>query len=69
MPVITVEGPAIEDLDRKREFARELTDAATKAFGFPKETIVVLMKDNRPENVSVGGELIIDRNPIQKGSE
>ena len=61
MPNITVEGPPIKELDRKRRFARELTEAATKAYGLPKEAIIVLLKENSPENVSVGGELIIDR--------
>ena len=61
MPNITVEGPPIKELDRKRRFARELTEAATKAYGLPKEAIIVLLKENSPENVSVGGKLIIDR--------
>ena len=61
MPNITVEGPPIRDVDTKREFVRQLTDAATKAFGLPREIIVVLLKENAPENVSVGGQLIVDR--------
>jgi len=61
MPNITVEGPTIKDLDAKREFVRKVTDAATKAFGLPKETIVVLLKENSPEIVGVGGQLIVDR--------
>ena len=61
MPNITVEGPPIADLDKKRTFAKQLTSAATQAFGMPKEAIVVLLKENCPENVAVGGELIVDR--------
>jgi len=61
MPSITVEGPPIKELDQKRRFTQELTEAATKAYGLPKETIIVLLKENSPENVSVGGQLIIDR--------
>jgi len=63
MPNITVSGPAIIDLDKKRELASAITDAAVKAYGLPKETIVVVIKENSPENVSVGGQLIIDRLP------
>jgi len=63
MPNITVSGPAIIDLDKKRELASVITDAAVKAYGLPKETIVVVIKENSPENVSVGGQLIIDRLP------
>jgi len=62
MPNITVEGPAITEIDKKRILVQEITDSATKAFGLPKETIVVLLKENSPENVSVGGQLVADRN-------
>jgi len=61
MPNITVEGPPIKELDAKRRLAKELTKAAVRAYGLPEEVIVVLIKENSPENVSVGGELIIDR--------
>ena len=61
MPIISVEGPTMEDPDRKRQFVRALTDAAEQAFGLPREAYVVLLKENRPENVAVGGELIADR--------
>ncbi len=61
MPNITIEGPPIKDLDVKRRLVQELTDAATKAYGLPKQVIVVLLKENAPENVGVGGQLIVDR--------
>ena len=61
MPNITVEGPRIEELEKKRSLAKEMTEAAVKAYGLPKEAIVVVIKENAPENVSVAGQLIIDR--------
>ena len=61
MPNIEVEGPRIADLDKKRALAKEMTQAAVKAYGLPEEAIVVVIKENPPENVSVGGRLIIDR--------
>ncbi len=61
MPNISIEGPAIKDIEKKRELAKAVTDAATRAYGLPRETIVVVIKENPPENVSVGGTLIIDR--------
>jgi len=61
MPNIIVEGPIIRDVDKKRILVQELTEAATKAYALPKEAIVVLIKENSPENVGVGGKLIIDR--------
>ncbi len=61
MPTITVEGPPIEELERKRQLVKDITEAAKKTFGLSKEVIVVVIKENTPDNVSVGGQLIIDR--------
>jgi len=61
MPNIIIEGPPIKELDKKRRLAKEVTEAAANAYGLPKEIIVVLIKENSPENVSVGGQLILDR--------
>jgi len=61
MPNISIEGPVIEDIDKKRILVQEVTDAATKAYGLPQETIVVFIKENSPENIGVAGKLIIDR--------
>jgi len=61
MPTITVEGPPVEDLDMKRQLVKDITEAAMKTFGLSKEVIVVVIKENTPDNVSVGGQLIIDR--------
>ena len=61
MPHISLSGPKIDSLEKKRELTRTMTEAAAKAYGLPKETIVVVITENAPENVSVGGQLIIDR--------
>jgi len=61
MPTITVDGPPIKDLDTKRQLVQEMTEAAAKAYRLPREIIVVVIRENPPENVSVGGQLIIDR--------
>jgi 4-oxalocrotonate tautomerase len=61
MPTITIEGPRIAHLDTRRVLVRELSEAAEKAFEIPIEKIVVLIKENPPENVGVGGELLVDR--------
>jgi 4-oxalocrotonate tautomerase len=68
MPTITVEGPPITDLDRKRSLAKEMTDAASKAYSLPRGVIVVVIKENAPDNVSVGGQLIIDRAKAESGT-
>ncbi len=61
MPNITIEGPKIKDIDTKRTLVKELTDAAAKAYGLPEKIMVVLIKENLPDNVGVGGQLISDR--------
>jgi len=61
MPSVTIEGPKIEEVEIKRELVKEITDALEKAYKIPREAYVVLIKENSPENVGVGGKLIIDR--------
>ncbi|MFQ6132245.1 MAG: 4-oxalocrotonate tautomerase DmpI [Armatimonadota bacterium] len=61
MPLIRVDGPRIDDLDRKRQLAQTLTDAAAGVYDMDREHIVVLIRENAPENVGVGGQLIADR--------
>lgn len=60
MPLITVEGPKAE-IDRKRELVQKLTEVASKVYGIAEEHIIVLIRENAPENIGVGGQLIADR--------
>ena len=59
MPIITVEGPKIENLDRKRKMVKKLTEAAVE--GYNIEDIIVLLKENTPDNVGIRGTLLVDR--------
>ena len=61
MPTITVEGPKIKGLEIKRALVKEFTESAARAYGLPVEVIVVLIKENLPDNVGVGGQLLADR--------
>ena len=61
MPIATVEGSKIEDVETKRMLVKEITDAIEKAYKIPRDTYVVLIKENSPENVGVAGKLIIDK--------
>jgi 4-oxalocrotonate tautomerase family enzyme len=61
MPVITVEGPVLRDMDKKRQLAESITNAAVEAFGLPKEAMVVILHENPQECVASGGQLICDR--------
>ena len=59
MPTIMIEGPKIEDLDVKRKLVSDITKIAIEAYGIPH--IVVLIRENAPENVGIDGEQILDR--------
>jgi len=61
MPNAYIDGPKIEDIETKRALVKEVTDAMEKAYKFPRQAYVVTITENPPENVGVGGELIIDR--------
>jgi len=63
MPNIYIEGPQIKDLDKKRTLVKEMTDAAEKAYGIARQAYVVIIRENPPENVGIGGQLIVDRSP------
>ncbi|MFX1329778.1 MAG: 4-oxalocrotonate tautomerase family protein, partial [Promethearchaeota archaeon] len=45
----------------KRNLIKEITNAVEKAYKIPKEHIIVVIKENVPENVGIGGILISDR--------
>ena len=61
MPIINIDGPHIADIEVRRQMAKELTAAAVKAYALPAEKIIVLIRENGPEQVAVGGTLIADR--------
>jgi len=61
MPNITLDGPKIADLEKKRALIEAITVAAEQYYGLPREAYVVVIKENRPENVGVGGILVADR--------
>ncbi|MDY6931313.1 MAG: 4-oxalocrotonate tautomerase DmpI [Halobacteriota archaeon] len=61
MPNITIDGPELKDIDAKRELVKSITDAASKAYGIPKEAFVILIRESAPENVAIGGTLLTDR--------
>ncbi|MBE0711948.1 MAG: tautomerase family protein [Candidatus Aminicenantes bacterium] len=61
MPTIIFEGPPLADIDKKRKLVAETSASAAAAYGLPVEAMVVIIKVNQPENVGVGGRLLVDR--------
>ena len=60
MPSISFEIGGLT-LEQKREIVSGFTDVASRATGIPREGFYVFIKENEPENVGVGGELLADR--------
>ena len=60
MPSITVGVPK-RDIDTKRKLVARLTDLVAEIYGVPKEAITVVIEENPPENIGVGGVLLVDR--------
>ena len=61
MPNVIIEGPKIEDISIKRKLVEEITIALEKAYKIPRNAYVIIIRENLPENVSVGGILLADR--------
>jgi 4-oxalocrotonate tautomerase len=60
MPIVNVSGPALE-VAHKRELARRLTEVMCDVYQRPANHIIVIIQENPPENMAVGGKLVADR--------
>ncbi|MBW6508136.1 MAG: tautomerase family protein [Desulfuromonadales bacterium] len=60
MPIITLDGPPLS-LETKRTLVAELSSLAAAAYQLPESTIIVMLRENAPDQVAVGGTLIADR--------
>lgn len=55
MPIIDVSLVAGRSISVKTQLIRELTDAAERVLGAPRDTIRVLLREVPPENWGVAG--------------
>lgn len=62
MPVITINGPKLSK-DQKEQLVKEFSETASKVTGLPVEAMVVLIREDEPENVGVRGCLLCDLQP------
>jgi 4-oxalocrotonate tautomerase len=69
MPIIRVDGPKVADVDKKREFVRTVTEVTAEFYGLPTQAVIVLLQENAPENVGVGGQLLVDRHAAAKKAD
>ena len=61
MPKVTIEGPKIDNLEIEKVLIEKITDAPEKAYSLPRQTYIVLSKENLPDNVFVGGQIISEK--------
>ena len=57
MPIVTVEAGTLSKA-QKKELIREMTDSVSRILKAPEMTVNVVLKENDPDNVGVGGKLL-----------
>lgn len=59
MPVITLEAGKLSK-EQKAQLVKEFTESAAKITGIPPQAFYVFLKENKAEDVGVGGTLLSD---------
>jgi 4-oxalocrotonate tautomerase len=65
MPNVYIEGPPLSP-EQKREIAMEMSETARRVYGVPIQAIVVVVRENPPENVCVAGRMVCDDRAVIK---
>lgn len=60
MPIITFDGGKLTK-DQKADLVCRFSEAGSDVTGIRKEAFVVIIRENDPENIGVGGELLCDK--------
>ena len=61
MPFIQVNALKQPDIDKKRKLVEKLADLMVELYDVPRESVVVMIKEDEPENVGIGGMLALDK--------
>jgi len=61
MPVIQVNALKQPDIDKKRKMVMKVTDVMVEVYGVPRQSVVVMIKEDELENVGLGGMLALDK--------
>jgi len=61
MPVIQVNALKQPDIEKKRKIVMKLTEVMVEVYGVPRESVVVMIKEDELENVGLGGILALDK--------
>jgi len=60
MPIVHFYGPDLPK-EKKEDLVRDFSEAASHATGIPVEKMVVCLHPMNPEDVGVGGDLLVNR--------
>jgi 4-oxalocrotonate tautomerase len=61
MPVIQVNVLKQPDIEKKKKLVAKLTDVMVDVYGVPRESVVVMLKEDELENVGLGGVLALEK--------
>lgn len=57
MPVITMESAKLSK-EQKQTLVKEFTETAARVTGIAEEAFYVFIRENDPDNVGIGGQLL-----------
>ena len=60
MPVITLEAGKLSK-EQKSQLVKEFTSTASKVMNVPEQAFIVLLKENKQDNIGFGGQLLSER--------
>ena len=60
MPTVIIEGPP-RPLEVKRSLVARITDLVAEAYEWERSRVIVILHENKDENVARGGVLLVDR--------
>lgn len=60
MPTVFVNGPKMDDLDKKRAVVKGITDVIEKVYEKNRDEIVVIIREDEGTNAAKGGVLVCD---------
>ena len=61
MPLVTIEMMSGRTVEQKRKMVFEVTKAICETIDADPEKVRIVIKDVEPENISVSGQLVMDK--------
>ena len=63
MPVLMVNMLKMDSVESKKKLVREITDVVERICQVPRPSILVILREDPPENVGIGGSLPLLESP------